>query len=244
MKNLCHSISSPRSPGFATQELADRLVTAIAIGAYSPGDRLPSERELAIRQQVSRVTVRGALKIVSDLGLIESRRGRNGGTFVTFKRVSEASPEIPQRILAQELPQLTDFFDYRCLIEGLVAKVAAERHDTAQAKDLRAVLNSFCSTADPSYARELDRQFHECILDMTRSEHLITQSRHLTARATLGFDSEPYPSDSLPRARNEHIALVEAILSRNGGEAFRAAQQHFTLTLAIMEESLNGHPVN
>ena len=45
----------------ARQELAERIVAAITIGAYSPGEQLPSERELAEKQGVSRVTVRGAL---------------------------------------------------------------------------------------------------------------------------------------------------------------------------------------
>ncbi|MGQ7248089.1 FadR/GntR family transcriptional regulator [Halomonas sp. V046] len=234
---------SPHSAHSATQELADRIVTAIAIGAYSPGDRLPAERDLAERQRVSRVTVRGALKIVGELGLIESRRGRDGGTFVTFKRVDDASPDTAQRILGQELPQLRDFFDYRCLVEGLVARTAAERHDSAQAERLRALLEAFCETNDASIARELDGQLHDCIMDMADNHHLVAQSRQLTARATLGFGSEPYPVESLPRARKEHRALVQAILDRHEGDAFRIAQHHFTLTLAIMEHSLDGRPL-
>ncbi|HET8790258.1 MAG TPA: FCD domain-containing protein [Modicisalibacter sp.] len=232
-----------REASSTKQELADRVVTAIAIGAYSPGDRLPSERELAERQGVSRVTVRAALKIVSELGLIESRRGRDGGTFVTFKRVSEASPDTAQRILAQEIPQLKDFFDYRCLVEGLVAKTAAERHDEEQAKTLQRLLDAFCATQDASHARELDRKLHACILDMAANRHLAVQSVHLTARATLDFGSEPYPAESLPRARREHTTLVQAILRRNGDDAFKAAQHHFFLTLAIMEHSLDGKPL-
>ena len=227
----------------ATQELADRIVTAIAIGAYSPGDRLPPERDLAERQGVSRVTVRGALKIVGELGLIESRRGRDGGTFVTFKRVDEASPNTAQRILGQELPQLRDFFDYRCLVEGLVARTAAERHDEAQAKTLQALLGRFCDTDDASVARQLDERLHDCIMAMADNHHLVAQSRQLTARATLGFGSEPYPAESLPRARREHRELVQAILERRADDAFSVAQHHFTLTLAIMEHSLDGRPL-
>lgn len=235
--------SIARGASSAKQELADRIVTAIAIGAYSPSDRLPSERELAERQGVSRVTVRAALKIVSELGLIESRRGRDGGTFVTFKRVSEASPDTAQRILTQEIPQLKDFFDYRCLVEGLVAKTAAERHNDEQASVLKRLLDEFCTTQDASHARELDQKLHACILEMTANRHLAVQSEDLTARATLGFGSEPYPAESLPRARREHRILVQAILERNGNDAFKAAQHHFFLTLAIMKHSLDGKPL-
>src|SRR5215213_6518866 len=63
--------------------VAERLITAIAVGTYSPGERLPPERELAERLSVSRVTIRQALQQVGELGLVEARRGRGGGTFVT-----------------------------------------------------------------------------------------------------------------------------------------------------------------
>ncbi len=78
---------------------------------------------------------------------------------------------------------------------------------------------------------------------MADNHHLVAQSRQLTARATLGFGSEPYPAESLPRARKEHRELVQAILERRADDAFSVAQHHFTLTLAIMEHSLDGRPL-
>ncbi|CAO1661434.1 FCD domain-containing protein [Halomonas sp. NYA30] len=238
-----HGLPYVREAISAKQELADRIVTAIAIGAYSAGDRLPPERELAERQNVSRVTVRGALEIVNSLGLIESRRGREGGTFVTRTSFDDVTLNTAHRILAQEIPHLKDFFDYRCLVEGLVAKTAAERHDEEQAGKLYQLLELFCQTECASLAREIDHKLHQCIMEMTGNRHLTSQSKQLTARATLGFGSEPYPDESLPRARREHIALVEAILKRDGAAAFQEAQHHFALTLAIMEYSLDGKPL-
>lgn len=222
----------------ARQELADRIITAIAIGAYSPGDRLPPERELAERQQVSRVTVREAIKIVSGLGLLVSRRGRNGGTFVSDLDVDAVSPGTARKTLADEIPKLTAFFDYRCLVEGLVARTAAERHDSAQAKRLRALLQRFCATSDLSRARELDTELHAHIVAMADNAHLAALCEQLNKRATLGFGSEPYPSEYLEQARNEHIELVTAIADRDVDGAERAAREHFSLTLTIMQNSL------
>src|ERR1700755_738349 len=63
-------------------EITDRLVTAIAIGEYLPGARLPVERDLAASLAAGRMTVRAALARLLDRGLIETRRGRGGGSYV------------------------------------------------------------------------------------------------------------------------------------------------------------------
>ena len=220
------------------QELADRILTAIAVGAYSPGDRLPSERELAELQGVSRVTVREALKIVSQLGLLSARRGREGGNFVTALGVQAVASERARRTLERELPKLTEFFDYRCLVEGLVARTAAERHTPEQAAELRALLAQFRVARDLSEARALDRRLHAQVAAMAGNPNLIALCDQLNSRATLGFGSEPYPEDYLERARIEHTELVEAVLQRNCERAYEAAHHHFRLTLEIMKDGL------
>ena len=63
-------------------QIVDRLVTAVALGVYVPGDRLPSERELSDMLGVSRTGVRDALRQLAEAGYIEVRRGRAGGSFV------------------------------------------------------------------------------------------------------------------------------------------------------------------
>lgn len=76
---------------------------------------------------------------------------------------------------------------------------------------------------------------------MAGNPYLSTLCDQMNARATLGFGSEPYPREYLQRARDEHEALADAILSRNAGLAYQAAHDHFSLTLTIMENSLEEH---
>ena len=66
----------------AGEHVADRLVTAIALGEYITGQRLPSERELAALLAVNRASVREALHRLAEAGYVEIRRGRHGGAFV------------------------------------------------------------------------------------------------------------------------------------------------------------------
>src|SRR3977135_877603 len=82
---------APATPGLLQQqldtpsridEIADRLITAIAIGETLPGARLPFERDLATSLGAGRMTVRAALARLVERGLLETRRGRGGGSYV------------------------------------------------------------------------------------------------------------------------------------------------------------------
>ncbi|MCI4659843.1 FadR/GntR family transcriptional regulator [Cryobacterium zhongshanensis] len=73
----------PVHGGNAFEETVQRLLQTVRLGLIAPGERLPSERELAAMLAVSRDTLRDALKSLADAGYLVARRGRYGGTFVT-----------------------------------------------------------------------------------------------------------------------------------------------------------------
>jgi len=219
--------------------VADRLVTAIAVGTYSPGERLPSERELAELLSVSRVTVRQALQRVIELGLVESRRGRAGGTFVTTLSWQDVAPDEARRTLEVELPRLRELFDYRCMVEGMIAAAAAERRTDADVAELRQALAAFGTAGhDMVTARSWDRRLHGLVCAAARNRHLVSLSAHLTAAATLGFGAEPYDEEFFQQARHEHEELVGAVVAGDPVAAQRIAQRHFSLTYVTMEHSL------
>lgn len=222
----------------AKQELADRIITAIAVGAYSPGQQLPAERQLAESQLISRVTVRGALEIVKKKGLISSRRGRGGGNFVTEMDVGHVAAETVARTLQEELPALISFVDYRCLIAALQARTASERRTDEEARELEQILARFVATDDPETAREEDAELHGLIARMARCEELAVLLTQLTAKATLGFGSEPYPANRLDQAREEHTILVHSIVAQDHERAYQMAYQHFSNTVSIISETL------
>jgi GntR family transcriptional repressor for pyruvate dehydrogenase complex len=222
----------------ATSSVADRLVTAIAVGVYSPGEQLPPERELAAMLEVSRVTVRQALKQVADLGLIESRRGRGGGTFVTSASWEEVAPATARRTLEEELPRLRDLFDYRCLVEGMIARAAAERRTADDISELQLALGQFRRAEEMTQARLLDKRLHSLVCDAARNPHLRSLSAQLTVAVTLGFGAEPYPEEIYDQALHEHEQLVGHIVRGEADAANRAAQAHFSLTLESMKVRL------
>ena len=220
------------------QALADRLTAAIAVRTYSPGDRLPSERELAELMGVSRVTVREAIRIVAQLGLLTSVRGREGGTFVTEADWAAIAPDAAQRTLEEELPALREFSDFRCLVEGTIARTAAERCTDLDAARLRDRLADFDASPDLSAARAADARLHAEVSAIARNDRFAVLSVQLSREATLGFGSEPYPEEFLERARREHHELVEAIAAGDPVHAFDVARKHYALTFEILEAGL------
>lgn len=219
----------------ATSSVTDRLVTAIAVGVYSPGECLPPEREMAAALGVSRVTLRQALKQVADLGLVESRRGRGGGTFVTKASWDEVAPSAARRTLEKELPRLAALFDFRCMVEGMIARAAAERRTDEDVAGLTTALAEFRSAAGMEEARRLDRQLHGRVCAAARNPHLSSLSAQLTVAATLGFGAEPYVEELFAQAVAQHEELVGHIVGGDAERANRTAQAHFRLTLASME---------
>ena len=230
--------SGSRDRPTVTSGLADRLVTAIAVGTYSPGERLPPERELAMSLGVSRATLRQALQQVTALGLVEARRGRGGGTFVATVSWEEVAPEVARRTLEEELPRMLELFDYRCLVEGMIARAAAERRTPGDVSRLRAALADFRAAQEMIDARAADRRLHGLVTAAARNAHLTSIGSHLTAAATLGFGAEPYAPEFLAQARAEHDELVEHIAAGDADAAGRCAEGHFALTLESMRASL------
>ncbi len=123
------------------EQVARRLTDAIILGVLTLGERLPSEQELARRFGVALITVREALVMLRDAGLVETRRGREGGSFVIKTDARhETLPQARLRDLAQvELSDLTVFVS--TIIEGC-AERAALRASPADADRLRAWLST------------------------------------------------------------------------------------------------------
>src|SRR5205823_3768627 len=110
----------------AGERIAERFVTAIALGEFVPGQRLPPERELAAMLEVSRTTVREALQRLQAAGYVTARRGRRGGTFVRTGQ-GPGPDEMIRRTLVPAWAQLTELLDFRQLVEQLIARTAAVR---------------------------------------------------------------------------------------------------------------------
>ena len=179
----------------AGEQIADRLVTAIALGEFVPGQRLPTERELAAMLAVSRTTVREAVQRLAATGYVDVRRGRNGGAFVLQGWGPDAD-EMIRRTLLPGWARLERLFDFRTLIEPLIARTAAERRTAEDVARIRDTLDAY---REAGTDREASRApTRRCTRRSRRRRRIPTwrPDRTIRSAVSLGFRAEPYSARS------------------------------------------------
>lgn len=118
------------------EQVERRLTDAILLGLIPAEEQLPGEAELGRLLGVSTVTVREALRALRDAGLIETRRGRHGGSFVQQSRET-ALKRVVTRLLAMSTAQLRDLGDQYAALSGAAARLAARRATPVEIARLR-----------------------------------------------------------------------------------------------------------
>jgi GntR family transcriptional repressor for pyruvate dehydrogenase complex len=218
----------------AGERIAERFVTAIALGEFVPGQALPSERELAAMLEVSRTTVREALQRLHAAGYVTTRRGRGGGTFVQTG-VGPQSDEMIRRTLPA-WDELSEILDFRQLIEQQIARTAAERRDAHDIEVIRETVAAYERAPDREASRLADAGLHSAISEAAHNDRLTALSLRIRREVSFGFDAEPYSPDARRRAMHQHPELAQAVIDGDAETAARVAAQHFSLTEDLLKE--------
>jgi GntR family transcriptional repressor for pyruvate dehydrogenase complex len=204
--------------------VATRILEMVTTRALRPGDQLPPERELAEMLDVSRPSVREAIRGLSILGVLNVRQG--GGAYVS--RLDADALLGPIRFfLALEETNLRQLYDARSLIEGDVARRAAQRMTDAQIDALERMLDAQPATiADPKAFRAADLAFHEAIWVGSGNAFLKRIGESLNS---LGLEFRRRASEKplvLEQSLKDHRRLFEALKARDPEAAARAAEEH------------------
>ncbi|HVY62695.1 MAG TPA: FadR/GntR family transcriptional regulator, partial [Planctomycetota bacterium] len=214
-----------RSTPRAYEAIAHELLVLILGGHFAPGDRLPSERQLAARFGVSRPTVREALGALEARGLVATRQG--SGTFVADREALQGEPEVP----SDESP--AELMETRLVLEVAVARLAAKRAPLSHGAldELRASVEALERTATPeAFPDELDRDFHATVARLTGNDHLCSLLEPLWGAlgqelfTTLGRRS--WTAESTARTAVEHRAIYEALRAGDPELAGFAMERH------------------
>jgi GntR family transcriptional repressor for pyruvate dehydrogenase complex len=213
----------------AVDEVVDRLLGALALGEFVPGERLPAEREMAKLLGVSRNTVHEAFSRLRTAGVVEVRRGRTGGA-VVLESWNHDSAAAVSRALVPRSSELEELCDLRCRFEEVVARTAAERRTPTQARELRRLVAAFASAGSAQVEHAADMAIHEAVLSATRNPQMAALSHDLLARVSLGLRIEPYERRFFHQAVREHTALVEAVVQGRVEDAGALAREHFTMS--------------
>jgi DNA-binding FadR family transcriptional regulator len=228
-------LNRPIVPVNVTDQVVERLATAVALGMYVPGQRLPSERELAEMLSISRSTVREALQRLTDAGYLAPRRGRNGGYFVLADWRS-TSGELVRRHLTARWAEYEALFDARNLVEPLIAATAAERCDDDDRAAITAALEAYTVAEDREASRVADAQLHHAIATATHNAMLVDFSLRMRASVSMNLGAEPYTPAVRDAATIEHEDLAAAVVGGDAEKALAIAASHFRVTERLIRE--------
>ena len=128
-RDLTEAVLRPTRGNHAFEACVEQLATTIRLGVYPLGSTLPSERELAERLNVSRSTLREAMAALRQAGLVETRRGRGGGTVVTLKPRTP-SARAAARLTEARRQEWLDALVFRRIVEPGAARREAQLFDS------------------------------------------------------------------------------------------------------------------
>ncbi|MDX2292173.1 MULTISPECIES: FadR/GntR family transcriptional regulator [Streptomyces] len=221
----------PVRAGNGFEEALEQILQVVRLGLVPDGERLPAERELAERMGISRVTLREVLKVLQEQGLVESRRGRYGGTFVLPRTRTADEDELRRRIAAVDME---DTLRFREVLEvGAAGLCAAHGLDEAGAERLRAALAATHDAPLADYRRQ-DTLLHLTLAELSGSPSLTAQ--YAAVRATVNdlLDGIPLLVRNLEHSQHQHTALVEAVLDGEADAAREVAREHCAGTAALL----------
>jgi len=204
-----------------------RLGAAIRLGLLIDGERLPSESELAAQLGVSTVTLREALSVMREQGLVVTRRGRGGGTFVR-------SPADARAPLEQFSPhELQELGDQRAAIAGAAARLAAERALEDEIDRLEEQVDRLAVADNASDRRRADGQLMITIAAAAQSSRLTRQEARLRAEVgdLLRLEQSDSEHHTLVQGRRR---LIEAIAKRQPRRAQELAESQVQAETARM----------
>lgn len=206
------------------EEVVSQIRELIREGKLKAGDQLPSERELAETFNVSRTSVREALRALESRGLVVSRTG--AGTFIAELPIESLVAPLA-KLLIEEKDALADIFEMRELIEPHIASLAAERASGSDIERMKTILEKQkAEIARGATGVEADTEFHFAIARATQNHaleklvsglmdilgHCREESLQTPGRSQLSLES--------------HYRILSAIESHNKERARKAMLRH------------------
>jgi GntR family transcriptional repressor for pyruvate dehydrogenase complex len=217
----------------AFESTVEQLAAAIRLGVFSAGEQLPPERELAAQLGVSRVNLREAIAALREANMVQTRRGRGGGTIVIDALSHDAPLDGPT--LHRRGPQLADALNFRRIVEPGAAYLAATQDLSS---DQRAWLVASevegRSAADDAGRRVADSRLHLAIATVSGSPMLIEAVTRGQSALHDMLRGIPVLARNIEHSHAQHHAIVAAVLAGDAHTARDVSEQHCDATAALL----------
>jgi len=225
--------------------IADTVVTQIEQlilrGILRPGERLPSERDLAERLGVSRPSVREATATLQEKGLLTTKA--SAGIFVADLLGSAFAPALTELFSTHE-EAVTDYLSFRRDLEGMAAERAADLGSDTDLQVIQAIMDKMeaaHSAKDTAAEATLDAEFHMAIIEASHNVFLLHMVRSMFETLKKGvfynrkvMFARRTSGDAL---LNQHRAICAAIQKRSPKAARKAVDDHMNFIEACMQDA-------
>lgn len=211
----------PIKPVRAYERVVEQVEMAILSGKARPGEHLPSERELMAQFAVSRSTVREALRVLESHGLVQSRPGDPKGPTV-LPISSVPLQKSMTRLASTQSLTLVELLQFRILLEGTSAFLAAEQRTSEQLARMESALEDLIGSANKTLTEfsQADLAFHEAMAEASQNT-LVKICAQVVRGVTLDLITGKVaraeaPDDLMQSWIQRHTNLLDAIRRKDG----------------------------
>ncbi|MGW5650234.1 FadR/GntR family transcriptional regulator [Streptomyces humi] len=206
----------------ALEAVRARIALAVDLGLLAPGERLPGSDRIAAALGVGEITARRALVSLCEDGVLERRRGRNGGTLVAERPATGVIGTTTA--YRADTAAVHRLIDHRLVLECGIAHLAAEHADDAALAELQELVDAMDGAESWAEFHGLDERFHLATSAAAGAPGADGPYRGVLRELYRYY--LPYPIDTLRESNAEHRNLVEALRARDAGTAAAIAARH------------------
>ena len=201
---------------------------------FKPGEKLPSERELVEQFQVSRVTVREALRNLQSIGMIAIRRGIKAGAYVAEPNADQITESL-LNLMSLGRIDYSHLIDARLYIEPRAAEIAAKYRTLEDIRRLRALLDQAEQMVDESRkeARLINVSFHCEVAKITANPIIIFITESITQSYSALMIEKTHTKLGRPAIETfieGHRAILNAIIKQTPADAYEKTRHHLLET--------------
>lgn len=205
--------------------IVDRISKAIALGLLKVGERLPPETTLAEMFGVAPSTLREALADLRDQGIVTTRRGRSGGTFIV-KHPFTPAEAINKWFRETSIAEIRDAGDEHAAIAAAAVRLACERAEAHEISRLLDLARTLALADKPELRARADSRFHIELAVLAQSPRLMNAEIRLQAEIVQPLWAPAPLTPNAERVAAEHAALAHAITNQAHEEAQRLMLEH------------------